>query len=377
MKGRAAFFAQIAFDDAISQYVEGYGYPAYEYARDAIVCEMGRRSAMTHDEWGMKILSHISIVKGYEWGLFVLMMQTALSKEDLQNRVRFLQENTSHTYEPQYQAERFISFVRDTESFFEDHPDRAPFFMAFLKNGIVNGSYNLESELLAETMRNIALQQRELIPDYLNVIAEDENLFERTFTMFIRGLGDDARFDEMMLPILISNLESSTDRVQRMAAAHLGKILARSPQLREPILSAYYTVLTQEPDDMGEFSAAHEEVRATTVKRAGYAAFSGDVDAQEAYLAFWKNLLETAANKPLTDYQAYKTCTKLKDRFAQSETLYIREKVQSILTMLYEGLEGSSQEFIAGCNPKDYEANSDALFAKLMRDVDMEEYPIP
>lgn len=335
-KLRGIKLAKPIVGDVLGQYIDGYGYPAYSYARDAIMCEISGlyvpAGYQSFDNANHKA------AEGYQQILFELMFKTATSIDDIKENIRFLETELSPITGEEYLNAQFLTFIQQNNDFFSGNSERAQIYVAYLNDLLSdlleNPNDKIDPLAVVWSLGAIAMINHEFIPNYLAAVKNNDAWFEDSFRSFFNGLEGHSGHDGALVPVLLSKLDSQNLEVQRIASSALGTILGQSPELREPIMRAFYNVLAEGVAPNGENSLAHHQTGNILERQTSLAGFRADQELQIYYLDFWMNLLENPQGDILTADQARKLCQGLNKYYDDGYPLNIRVKIKDTVSLL-------------------------------------------
>lgn len=205
-------------------------YPAYEDAQDAFLCAMA-------DLLNTRILYAADRAQYFalEEGLIELMIQTAITEDDIRARLDVLSDPSNQSLKPRgYNYTHVDIFIDRAKGIAEDiaaNPEQIEGFVSFIINEINDQESQINRASLTRLLGALALENNDYIPDYLNVVTHNPKLLNSTLGIFISDLNT-AEYNDEISNILTEQAENAeTVQAQTLAANMLSRFTVKTESL--------------------------------------------------------------------------------------------------------------------------------------------------
>ena len=205
-------------------------YPAYQDAQDAFLCAMA-------DFLNTRILYAANRAQYFalEEGLIELMIQTAITEDDIRARLDVLSDPSNQSLKPRgYNYTHVDIFIDRAKGIAEDiaaNPEQIEGFVSFIINEINDQESQINRASLTRLLGALALENNDHIPDYLSVVTQDPELLNSTLGIFISDLNT-AEYSDEIRDILTEQAENAeTAQERRLAANMLSRFSVRTESL--------------------------------------------------------------------------------------------------------------------------------------------------
>lgn len=208
-------------------------YPAYEDAQDAFLCAMA-------DLLNTRILYAADRAQYFalEEGLIELMVQTAITEDDIRARLDVLSDPSNKSLKPrQYNythVDIFIDRAKGMTMEIAADPEKIDGFVNFIINEINDQDSPIRRAGLTRFLGALALENNDYIPDYLDIVTHDPELLNSTLGIFISDLNTTEYSDKIRDVLTEQAADAETVRERTLAANMLSRFTVINETLLAP-----------------------------------------------------------------------------------------------------------------------------------------------
>lgn len=337
--------AQFLGEDFIGTDIPAY--PAFDYARDAFICVMSdirnnNRILMEDDR---------NKLNAFEDAFYSLMFETAITEDDIRVRIQTLEELGAQglfgtpSHNDGYAGPYFDEVTRNISDLAHE-PHRVQGYVDFAIAELQSEDTLFNRDTLAEILGKVVAHTPDRIPEYLEIIASDEDAFKESFSGFFNNL-ESRDFDDSIFAILESHVESENGQIARYAFFNMTRLADVNPEYLDIAYNSFYQ-FASDPELAAGRNADYIGIFARSNTR--FALRDNDEALKHFYLDYWDNVLSSDGGNAMRPDRKNDLLIML-DNSYQNQSNEIQARISELAGALKQFGANYETRFIAGVQP--------------------------